>query len=166
MSTLADMLNSPTEITFRGATYRLRQPTLFEQGEFQRWLEQRAYDAIERRTYQSDAQQAADRNALNQDVAAGVYEWGGEVCAKALQTPTGIARLLATVLRDQGVTPEMARAMVDEQLRVIAALIVAKAADDPNSLRATLAALGLPENFFSDNSPTRPSTTESTTSAA
>lgn len=161
---LADMLNSPTEVEFEGKTYRLRQPTLVEMGEFQRWLEQRAYDAIERRTYQDPAQQDRDRRNLNNDVAAGVFEWGSEVAAAACQTPAGITRVFQLILRDQGLSAEAVRRMIDLKLRELTAIVISKRHSDPNSLRAVLATLGLPEDFFSSNSPTHPSTSGSTTS--
>ena len=164
--TLADMLNSPSEIKYDGKTYLLRQPTLLEQGTFQRYLEQRAYDAIERRDYQDARQQDRDRNALNRDVAAGVYEWGGEVCCQSLQTQTGIAKLLNILLRDQGVTEELARKIVDRQVKEIAAVLASKAVSDPKALGQILSSLGLPENFLSTVSSAPPSSTESITSAA
>ncbi len=164
--TLADIFNSPSTVPFEGVDYKLRQPTLIEQGLYQRWLEQRAYDAIERRTYQDRGQQEVDRNNLNRDVAAGVYEWGGEVCCNALRTPNGLAKLVGIVCQDQGLSDAAARRLVDLKLKEIAAALMSKATADPNSLRATLASLGLPEDFLSSNSPTPPSSTNSATSEA
>ena len=162
--TLAELLNSPTAIPFEGVEYQLRQPTLMEEGEYQRWLEHRAYEAIERRTYRDPDQQERDRRNLNNDVAAGVFEWGGEVCVRAIQTPGGLARLLHIMLRDQGLTEAKAKALVDRKMREIAAVLVARSTSDPNSLRATLATLGLPEDFLSAASSCRPTTETPATS--
>lgn len=163
MQTLADFFNAPTELPLKDdkgdvlETVKVRQPSQLEQGMFQRWLEQRAYDSIERRTYQDPRQQAEDRRLLNQDVAAGVYEWGGPVCVAALGTPTGIAKLLTIICADQALTLEKAEKLVDQQVREIAAILWERGAADPKALEATLKRLGLPKNYFSNSSPTRPS---------
>jgi hypothetical protein len=162
--TLGDVFNSPTAIPFEGVEYRLRQPTLMEQGEYQRWLEQRAYEAIERRDYRDPDHRERDRRNLNNDVAAGVFEWGGEVCVRAVQTPGGLARLLSVICRDQGLTEQKAKGLVDLKVREIAAVLVARATKDPNSLRAVLATLGLPETFLSSDSST-PHSGETSTSS-
>lgn len=157
--TLADMLNAPSEIEYGGRVYKLRKPTLLEEGAFQRWLEQRAYDAIERRTYQDPEQQDRDRRNLNNDVAAGVFEYGGEVSLTALRTPGGSAKIVQIVLADQGVDDATARGIVDAELKKVAAALIRKATDDPKALAATLSSLGLPSDYFSSNSATPPSTT-------
>ena len=168
--TIADMFNSPSELKFEGKTYHLRQPTLEEEGEYQRWLEQRAYDAIERRTYQDQAQQDRDRNALNRDVAAGLYEWGGVICCESLSTPVGVARMTAIVLRGQGVTPALAKRIVDLKVREVTAAVVSKVRSDPKSMAVILETLGLPPDYLSgissSGSPTPPSTDQSPNSPA
>lgn len=158
MPTLAEYFNASTDLAFEGKRYPLRQPTQLEQGMFQRWLEQRAYDAIERRTYQDPSQQAEDRRLLNRDIAAGVYEYGGHVCAAALATPIGIAKQLSIVCRDDGLDFETAKRMVDLQIREIAAVFAREATDDPKALAATLSRLNLPSDYFSRNSRIRRST--------
>lgn len=159
--TLADLLNAPAEIEFKGRVFRLRQPTQIEQAQFQRWLEDRAKAAVGRATdLPDDLQRQAIRETVA-DIAAGTYEWGGEVCARALRTPVGIAKIVQLVLADQGVTFEMAQQMVEQQLREIAAVLVSKATHDPKALAAALNRLGLPSDFCSPKSSTRRSTARS-----
>jgi hypothetical protein len=164
MPTLADFFNAPTELPLKDAagnvvrTFKVRQPDQLEQGQYQRWLEQRAYDGIERRTYQDPTQQAADRAALNRDIAAGLFEYGGPVCCQALGTPGGIAKLLTIICADQGLSPDDAATLVDQQVREIAAVLWERGNDDPKALAAILKRLGLPKNYFSNSSSTRRST--------
>lgn len=135
-----------------------------EQGEYQRWLEQRAYDAIARRTYQDQTEQDRDRNNLNKDIAVGCYEWGSEACVNALRTQLGSAKLLAVILKDQGMTEAIARRWVERQLAEIAAVLMSKVQTDPLALAVALSRLGLPSDFLSSASATPHSSTDSTTS--
>lgn len=160
MPTLADMFNAPTEMEFDGVKYQLREPTLLEEGTFQRWLEQRAYDAIERRTYQDAVQQTEDRRLLNQDIATGVYEYGGPLCIQSLNTPAGAAALLGIVLRDQGITELLAKKMVELRLREVVAGLAAKAISDPKALAGILNGLGFPADYLSSKSATPHSTSD------
>ncbi|AWM41765.1 hypothetical protein GobsT_71320 [Gemmata obscuriglobus] len=162
--TLADFVNAPTEFVLDGKTYRIGKPTNAHQGEYQVWLEQLAYDGIARRRYQDDAARERAERFHGQDVAAGVYEWGGEIVVKRLMTPLGLAKLLTIMCRDQGLTFELAERLVELEAKKIAALMVSRATNDPKVLEAVRVTLGLPSDFFSSSSPTRPSTTESTTS--
>lgn len=164
---LTDILNAPTELEFEGRVYKLRQPTLMEQAVFARWLEQRARDAAGRAVELTEDDRRQLLRDVNADIASGVYDWGGEACVRSLRSPSGLAKLLAVILADQGVTEATAAKILDRSMREIAAVVVSKVTDDPNSLRATLATLGLPADFlgsYSSPSRTRPSTTGSTTS--
>jgi hypothetical protein len=168
----ADLFNVPTELKFEGVTYTLRKPTQLEMGQFQRWLEQRAYDGIARRTYQSDAEKAEDRKLLNRDIAAGLYEFGrGEVAIKTLATPTGLAKLLTIICTDPPIDLETAERLVVANLlelfRIMLDCVEQTGEDsDPKAARAALAAAlrdqGLSAGFlFSPNSQTRPSASQS-----
>src|SRR4051794_13270063 len=116
MPTLADLLSVETDLELDGKTYKVRPPTLLEQGRFQRWLEQRAREAIDRAVYKDEASRDRCHNLITQDVAAGVYEWGGELCVKALQTEAGVVRLLELVA---GVPAAEAKRLVDSHLKKI-----------------------------------------------
>ena len=164
--TIADMLNTPTELSFEGKTYRLRHPNQDEQGEYVRWLEQLAYDGISRRTYQDEASLLKSLRVHDQDLAAGVYDWGGEVCVRRIMTTKGLAKLVAIICRDQRMTLEIAERLVEKESRKIAAILASKVTSDPNSLRAVLATLGLPADFFSSDSATRPSAAPETSNTS
>ena len=161
--TLADVLNSATEYTFDGKTYKVREPTVMEQGEWQRWMEMLAFEAIERNLELSDERKDRALAHHYKNCSAGDYEWGSELCVRRLQTVTGLAKLMSIVLRDQGLTEEMAHKWADTHFKQCVAMLIKASRDDPKELRAVLASLGLPPDFLS-SSPTPPSATESTTS--
>lgn len=146
--TQADFFNVPTEIELDGTVYKLRPLDQVEQGKFQRWLEERAWAALERSAaYRSPEEVAADRRALTAEIAAGVYEWDGPVGAASQQTPEGAAKVLQILL---GVPPETARRLALRYLeRVLPALqAMMGGAVDPKALGEALATLGLPPDFL------------------
>ena len=157
MATLADMLNAPSEIQFKGKTYLLRRPDLLEEGTFERWLAQRALDEIERTTYENPSQKAEDRKNHFLDVVAGVYEAGGLVYTRSMMSQTGAAKIISIICKDQGMTLAMAREMVRENLKGCVALIASKVYSDPKVVEAILNAIGLPSDYLSRNSSIRPS---------
>lgn len=162
--TTRDLFNAPTAFTLDGQTYRVRQPGQLEQGEYQAWLEQVAFDAINRRTYQNDAEKLASLRMHDQDCAAGVYDWGGEVSVRRISTPKGLAKLLSIICRDQGLTEALAERLVQQEQKKIAALMVSRVTQDPKVLEATLQTLGLPRDFYSSSSATHPSAAPPTSS--
>lgn len=165
MPSIGDLLNSPSEKEFEGVVYQLRQPTMEEEGLFQRWLEQRAYDAIARRTYQDPVEQETDRRLLNQDIAAGEYEYGGPLAVKAINTPRGIAQIVHIICAPQGMTLEIAKRFVNHHLELIAAVLISKLPGaDPKALGESLLKHGVPADFFSSDSGTHPSTSPLTNS--
>lgn len=158
MASLADLLNSITEFTHDGITYKLRQPTLLECGQYQRWLESEARASAAAATELPEEDRRNLLRDVNADIAAKLYAWGGEVCVKSLRTPDGIAKLMSIVC---GILVPDARAVVDKRLHEIAAILMASVmGDDPEKkaeLRQLLLNLGLPPNFLntpSSNSPT------------
>lgn len=157
--TLADFFNAPGEFRLGDEVFRMREPNQLEQGEFQRWLEQLAFDNLMARKYQTDADREAALRVWQHDCAAGVYEYGGVVCLRRLTDPNlkGLAKLMEVVCREQGMTYDKASAIArNEQARLVA-LISKQATDDPKALAAVLTRLGLPSDFFSSSSATRPS---------
>jgi hypothetical protein len=167
---LADLLGTPSEIEFEGKTYKLREPTNFEQARFTKWLHDRA---------RNDAAQAdgpdgfADRYlaVVNRNITTCVYEWGGEASVAAILTPAGMTKLLAVIIGadDPDFTEETAARMSDRKLKEAAAKILGEARTDPKAMGQLLSFLGLPPDFLnttsSSPSPTPPSATGSTTSA-
>lgn len=164
MSTLADLVNAPGDFPFEGKVYKIGQPTVLQMGQFARWLEQRARDAVARATDLDDDARRALLRDVTADIAVGVYDWGSEACCRALQTQRGQAKILAIMLADQGVTDELADRMIAQRLADVVALVQAAVTDDPKALAAALATLGLPSDFVSTGSPTPRSTGRSTKS--
>ncbi|MBA4192481.1 MAG: hypothetical protein C0467_31315 [Planctomycetaceae bacterium] len=172
MSTWADLFNSPTELEFEGKTYQLRQLNGIEEGIFQRWLEQRARDGIGRATELDDERRRHLDKDVNDAIAVGDYEFGSELCVKALQNKAGIIKAVSLILRDQGINEATAKRFVDQHQKQIAAVLVSRLTTDPFVMRAALVTLGLPEDFLrpdadsSSDSATHPLATKSGTSEA
>src|SRR5262249_11906313 len=138
---------------------------LLEEAEFQRWLEQRARDAIGRATELTDDRRRQLDKDTNDSIAIGEFAYGELLSVKALSTLERQGAVLCIVCREQGMTEKAARKLLDKRRREVIAELSSKAVSDPLLVRAILGSLGLPENFLSFLSPTRPSTTDSTTSA-
>ncbi|VTT98940.1 unnamed protein product [Gemmataceae bacterium] len=160
---VADLLNAPTEVTLGDKVYKLREPTLMEQATYARWLEQRARESAARAVDLPDEDRRQLLRDVAQDISAGVYDWAGPACVKALQTPTGLSKLLAVLLADQGVTDAIAREILDKWLSEVIAVVL-RNDYDPKDLAPLLMKLGLPPDFLSKFSATRPSEKTSTTS--
>jgi hypothetical protein len=147
MATLADMFSVPTEIEFEGKKYTFREPTQLEQGKYQRWLEQRADEAIDRKTWLSDEQRAEEKRVLNWGIAAGTIERGGEICIESLRSKSGFIRFIELVCNCP--TPE-AEALFNHRLENLLAVVRAKQASDPKAMRAALLTLGLPADWLNE----------------
>lgn len=166
MTSLADLFNSPSELTHEGVTYRLREPTLEECGMYQRWLEAEARAGAARATELPEADRVLLLREAGRDVAKQVYAWGGEACVESLRTPNGLAKLMSIVCADQGVTHELARKICDARLLEIAALLLeledADAGGDPAKkaeLARLLRSIGRPPNYLARGSSSSPTST-------
>lgn len=149
--TTADIFNVGADLRGPdGTVYRIKKPTLYQQGEFQRWLEQRAHDAVDRSTATED-QKARRHHLIDIDAGLGKYEWDGPIALEAMWSIAGLTKILTIVCRDQGVTDEQAEAVISHNLRESAARLLLGAARDPK-LRADLAlvlgSLGLPMDWM------------------
>src|SRR5262245_28079885 len=127
-ASLADLLNAPTEIEFHGKKYQLRQPTLLECGSYQRWLEQEARAGAARATELSEEDRRNLLRDVQADIASQRYAYGGELCVKSLQTPTGIAKLTSIIT---GMSEQAAQQLVEQRLTEVAAIIVGAMEEDP-----------------------------------
>lgn len=152
MPSLAELLNAPGDIEYKGKVYQLRQPTLLECGRYQRWLESEARASAAAST---DLPEEDRRNLLrdvNADIAAQTYAWAGEVCIRSLRTPQGVAKLLSITAEEQGVDYALAQEIIEHRFKEIAALLLdADAGDDPEKkahLGRFLASQGLPADFL------------------
>ena len=151
MPTTADLLGVAHQITVGGVTYEVKKPDLLTQGRFQRWLEQRARESVDRATYLDAGDRREAQNAVTREVAAGAYSWDGPVAVAAQQNPEGVAKLLTLVTAGPDGNPmdqATAEKAVAEELERFVNLLTAAAADDPKALAAALRAVGLPENYL------------------
>lgn len=154
MASLADLLNSPSAFEFEDKTYQLRQPTVVECGLYQRWLESEARVSAAHATDLSDEDRRNLLRDVTADIAAQTYAWGGEVCVRSLRTPNGVAKMMAIICHDQGVTFEVAKRVCEKRLADIAALIQGAVEEDPggNALRRLLTSVGMPPDWFATSS--------------
>lgn len=158
MLSLADLLSVESEIELEVEkdgkkelkTYKLGPPNILQQGKFQRWLEQRARESVDRANYLDEATRQQQQNLITNDVAAGEYDWGGPVCVKALQSQVGVAKLMEIILDVPG---DEARRIVEQHLQRIVNVIQAAVSDDPKAVREALKALGLPADFLEPKKP-------------
>ncbi len=155
MATFADLFSLAFTLTHAGKSYELRKPNQLEQGKYQRWLEDRAAAGVERRNYPNDAAREMAERVLQRDIAAGVYEWGGEVAAAAVLSPDGAAKLVEIVC---DVRPHIAREIIDTHIKQVLAVLAAASTDDPKALALALKTLGLSSDNLSSGSAIPPST--------
>jgi hypothetical protein len=156
VATLADIFNSPETFEYEGTTYTLREPTLPECGEYQKWLEAEARASAAASTELPER----DRRRLLSDVIAEIaakrYAWGGLACVESLSTAEGIGKLMSIVCRDQGVTYALGVKIATARLWDIARMLLAtEQGDDPEKkemVRQLLRSVGRPQNFLSDSS--------------
>lgn len=166
--TLADIFNCGSELKAAdGTVYVLTKPTLIQQGQFQRWLEQRAHDAIDRDTRPSVTEAQRDRRhaLVDHNAGLGKYEWDGPFAMEAMFTPAGMAKFLSIVCAKQGVTEEKAEEILRHHAKEVAVKILTRAASDPKrraDLEAALGALGLPMDWLA-SVPSEPSSSSSST---
>jgi hypothetical protein len=146
--THADIFNVGKTIKLPdGRTYTLRKPDQIEQGLFQKWLEDRAHDAIDRSS-DSEARKLQRHHLVDVDAGLGKYEYDGPLAIEALYTPAGMSKIIAIILRDQGATDEIAEEIFLHKAREAAAEILIKRAKDPKALGLLLEALGFPMDFL------------------
>jgi hypothetical protein len=158
MPTLADLFNVPREFEFEGIKYGLKEPDQLQQGQFQRWLEQRVRESIRRDTEAEEDELAKALDRFYDRQAAGEYEWGNPICLRALLTFTGWGKYLEIML---GVDPITARKMVEKPIEELAAAVGRAAAENPKLIGEVLASRGFPTDWLSELSSlfsaTRPS---------
>ena len=155
IGTLADMLSTPHEIEHGGKVYKITAPTQDQQGRYQRWLEDKALDAIERGGFRSEEARASAYAAWTRDCASGLYEFGNDAFNKALGTISGGTKLIEIIC---DVTPEVAKELFETRRKRIDAIFQAAVTNDPKALALALKALGLPSEIFLGVSATRRST--------
>lgn len=174
--TLADIFNIPTGLKDKeGNEYLLRKPTLIEQGLFQRWLETRAHDAIDR-SEDSEERKLRRHHLVDVDAGLGKYEWDAPLAQEAVWQPAGFAKFLTIIYRAQAVDEDKAEELLAARAKEIAGIVLTRAQADPKARRELsllLGAMGYPMDWMasgesepsSDNSSTPPSPEPSPNSA-
>lgn len=142
MATQADLLGVGHTLTGPdGETYEFKPPTERQQAVYQRWMERVAREKILGAVEYGAEDRARRLDALEDRIAAGVYEWGGDLCVQRLRSREGMIKLLEITL---GVDELTARKLVEHRLELICALLAAKAAEDPKAIATIRVKLGLP----------------------
>lgn len=152
---VADLLNTPTDLPHEEAdgsvtTYKLRAPTIEEIALFTRWLEGRARASAGRATELPDEMQVKLLKGVNEDIAAGVYEWGGECSMKALNSRDGQAKILSLIF---GVSEERGAEIVDQKERQTAAQVGGALKGSPKEKAQLCQKLGLRPDYLAGSSP-------------
>lgn len=165
--TAASRFNLASEITGPdGTKYPLGEPTQDEQGQFAKWLEDRAHFAVDRGP-ESDARKAKSHERIYDKSGLGYYEWEGPLALEAMWTPAGLAKIVSILLRNRGVDLAKAEDICRHSFLEVAAKILVRATSDPKvrtQLVLRLSELGLPMDWItcgpsapsSDSSPIPP----------
>lgn len=114
MSTpVSKVLGKGVPFIFGEKTYTLSPLTYSDQALFERWLEDRAFAALERRrSTLPDDEYKLHYNNLVGSVAMGDFAFGGLACAKIAKTVPGLKELFfLSVVKNH---PEVTRQTVDE----------------------------------------------------
>lgn len=155
MGLLADIANAPTEITFRGVTYPMRDLTALECAMHSRWLEKRAFDAVARQTQLPEEVRDRMERGILIAAAAGTFEVGSAAYIESTTTIHGWASILHIALRQTH--PE---ATFDFCVEMVTELVAAKITEDLAKIQK---AVDDPGNSSGrgDSSPARPTSSES-----
>lgn len=132
--TLTDLLNTPTGFTWKGKTFAVSDATFLHRAEFCRWLKDRAIAAAGTAPEGAPAEfMAPFRQAVLQDIAAGVYDWASPACVKAMATRAGGVKALHLVVgaSDPEFTEPDAEELWDGEFGRIVRELTARAVEDP-----------------------------------
>lgn len=156
------VLGMGSEIEFEGKTWRMAPFTYEIQALFSAWLKKRAVMGVkEQRSYLTDEEYAAKMDKVDQNIAGGVYGFGGEVCVKASQSMDGLKELLYITLHKTH--PEVDRDFVerlfnDKLMNAEAMRAIQRANSDPLSPRPPKTEASSPSETSVPSSATSPST--------
>lgn len=166
MSEFARALGTEEEITFEGKTYKKSAMTLDVIADFEVFLENRAFEALERRRLHVPPQEYDKRYAaLLRDVAAGSYgflsETGQQVYTNSLTDPSNQAGIELLYLRlmygnpgDASVTRDLAKRYIESNFEKMLESLMRENIEDPNSQGPSPTAGG-------DDSESKPSSPDS-----
>lgn len=135
MGQIAKALGMGSEIRHNGRTYNVSPWTYKIQGEFERYLEGQAVQAVRRmRPHMNEYEWKEAMTQVQRDITTGVYTFGSEQVAQALQALPHMKHLFYLLLKENHpeVTPELAAEIVDSDTREAMARM-AEANADPTS---------------------------------
>ncbi len=144
MGQISKALGMGSEFKFEDKIYKLSPWNYGIQGKFEVYLEREAVGAIQRlKDLLPGTEYREQLETVVKDVAAGVYSFGTETVAKALQSLKHLKQLLLLMLteNDTSVTSELVNRMCDTKLEdVMRAMTTAnltpdeKVVDGPNAV--------------------------------
>ncbi len=155
--TISDLFGAAAEpIELDGQTYPLRPPDIEEQYQFQRWLEDQARAAVGRDFDAPDPLARRDRRDVINAIAAGEYEYDGEIAYRARNTFTGAGKLLSIIHKiDHETGKRLARVAAERNMDLMGKAVYDA---DPKAEGAVLSLIsrffGLPSDFLSSPSST------------
>jgi hypothetical protein len=126
MGEISRALGQGSSLSFQGKNYTLAPWSYDLQGEFERYLEDKAWETCRRASQRLSKEEADELRAQTlRDITAGVYTFGGPVSAKALQSLPHLKRLLYLMLEKKHpeVTPQLVDEMVDQNLEQVIAAV-------------------------------------------
>lgn len=106
---IASLVNAPRELEIDGVKYKVKDLDVDRLFQLSQWLQDRAFAAIARQPLDEPVKDRM-RVLLAGQVAAGMYEPGGEIFLSGCLTPTGAAHALYLALLDE--TPDIDEAKV------------------------------------------------------
>src|SRR5579859_1662260 len=107
MGPIQRALGMGSTIEFRGQEYKISPWTYQIQGEFERFMEKRAWEAVRRAAAHMQPDEAREaRAALTADIAAGEYSFGSGTVAKACANLPTLEHLIF-LLRSEEHTSEL-----------------------------------------------------------
>lgn len=137
MGEISKALATEGSVEFQGKAWKLSAMTVGVQGEFEVWLEERAWDVLRRsRRWKTDQEDREDRAKLLEDITAGKYSFFSRACLEAQAQLSGMTQMIFLRLRaanpgDDKITADFVRQLVEEKLEEVQATLAGMDAD-PN----------------------------------
>lgn len=124
LRTVADCVGSALPFTSKkGKTYQITPMDLNNCGAFEKWLEARAFDSVERHLASKSmetTEYAKILAAVGKEFAAGDFAFGGEIANRATKSIPGILKLISITMGvDQ---KEASDLLINEGVRIVQAM--------------------------------------------
>lgn len=137
MGQISQLLEVEETVAHKGQTFRLAPLTLEIQAQFEQWLENRAWEALERQKARLPAQEYEQRaGKLQRDIAADMYGFFSECSHNAMSNPFGKGNRQLMYLRLKANHPDADAALVWDIVETNAVDLITKMQKmdhDPNS---------------------------------